>query len=175
MSTRLLISVFLFSLLAAPIAVKGQQEGRVWRIGWLGLNPAPALQQPFLGALREFGYVEGKNLVIESRYASPDPGRYPALAAELVAARVDVIVAGGKEAILAAKSVTTTIPIVMPWVFAPVETGIVASLARPGGNVTGLTWEEGTDQGGKKLQLFKQLVPNTLSYGRDREPSCAGA
>jgi putative ABC transport system substrate-binding protein len=162
MSARLMASLLVSSLLAAPLAAEAQQGERVWRIGILSWTPAASgdpAREAFLDALRERGYVEGKNLVLERRFASPDPGRYPALAAELVAARVDVIVAGGNAAILAAKSVTTTIPIVMPWVFAPVETGIVASLARPGGNVTGLTWEEGTDQGGKKLQLFKQLVP----------------
>jgi ABC-type uncharacterized transport system substrate-binding protein len=116
------------------------------------------VREAFLDAFRELGYVEGKNLVFERRYASPDPGRYPALAAELVAAGVDVIVAVGNEAIVAAKSVATTIPIVMAGVFEPVEAGIVTSLARPGGNVTGLTWEE-PGLLSKRLQLFKELVP----------------
>jgi putative ABC transport system substrate-binding protein len=173
-----LVPILVLSLLAAPLAAEAQQEGRVWRIGILSWTRAPhgdPLREAFSNGLRELGYVEGKNLVIERRDASPDPGRYPALAAELVAAGVDVIVVtGGNPAILAAKSATTTIPIVMMWVIDPVETGIVTSLARPGGNVTGLTWEEGSDQVGKKLQLFKEVVPTVSRIALIRNPTFPG-
>jgi putative tryptophan/tyrosine transport system substrate-binding protein len=156
-----LVLLIAFNLLAASFPAEAQQGERVWRIGILDWTQPPygdPLREAFRDAFREFGYVEGKNLVFERRYASPDPGRFAALAAELVAAGVDVIVATGNEAIVAAKSATTTTPIVMTGVFEPVEAGIVTSLARPGGNVTGLTWE---DPGllSKRLQLFKQLVP----------------
>ena len=165
MDRRAFVSSVALGLLAGPLAAGAQPAGKVWRIGWLGFSPGTPVPPGFLyevfrEGLRELGYVEGKNLAIERRYASPDPGRYPALAAELVAAGVDVIVAtGGNPSILAAKNATTTIPIVMPYSFLPVEMGIVASLARPGGNVTGLAWEGTTDTAGKRLQLFKQLVP----------------
>jgi putative ABC transport system substrate-binding protein len=158
MSARVLVSLLVFGVLAAPPAAQAQQGEKVWRIGLLDFAPAPSLRQHFHDGLLEPGYVEGKNVVFEFRYASPDLNRFPALAAELVAAGVDVIVATGNEAILAAKSVTTTIPIVMTGVFEPVEAGIATSLARPGGNVTGLTWEE-PGLLSKRLQLFKQLVP----------------
>src|SRR5215468_6098240 len=164
MNIMVLVPILVLSLLAAPFAAEAQPAGKVWRIGWLVFAPAPVppgpLYEAFREGLRERGYLEGKNFAIERRYASPDPGRFPALAAELVAAGVDVIVAlAGNPSILAAKNATTTIPIVMPYSFEPVEMGIVASLARPGGNITGLAWEGSTDIVGKKLQLFKQLVP----------------
>jgi ABC-type uncharacterized transport system substrate-binding protein len=159
MDRRGFVRSLALGLLAAPLAAEAQQGGRVWRIGFLSWTPpTDPVREAFRDGFRELGYVEGRNLVFERRYASPDPGRYPALAAELVAASVDVIVAVGNEAIVAAKSVTTTIPIVMAGVFEPVEVGIVTSLARPGGNVTGLAWEE-PGLFSKGLQLFKQLVP----------------
>ena len=168
MKTLALATILAVSLLAAPLAAEAQQEGRVWRIGIPGFYPA-AFWRFFPGTiprgLRELGYVEGKNFVFERRYASPDPGRYPALAAELVAASVDVIVVtGGNPAILAAKSATTTIPIVMMWVIDPVETGIVTSLARPGGNVTGLTWEEGADNPARNFSSSRSWSRQSLVW-----------
>jgi putative ABC transport system substrate-binding protein len=124
--------------------------------------------------LRKLGYVEDKNLAIEYRWADPDPAGFPSMAAELVAARVDVIVALANPAIIAAKNATTTIPIVGMIVLEPVETGLVKSLARPGGNVTGVTWEEGTQQVGKKLGLFKLLVPKATRMAAVWNPTVPG-
>jgi ABC-type uncharacterized transport system substrate-binding protein len=124
MDRRAFVKSLALGLLAAPLAAEAQQAAKVWRIGWLGFTSGPVPRPPgflyeaFREGLRELGYVEGKNLAIERRYASRDLGRYPALAAELVAAGVDVIVAtGGNPSILAAKNATTTIPIVMPYSF----------------------------------------------------------
>ncbi len=129
-------------LLAAPLAAEAQQPAKVAQIGWLATTPAGNLRAPeaFLQGLRDLGYVEGRNLVIKYRDAEGKPERYPALAAELVALKVDVIVtAGGTPAALAAKEATRTIPIVFNAAGDPVSSGLVASLARPGGNVTGLS------------------------------------
>jgi len=111
-------------------------------------------------ALRERGYIEGQNIAIEYRYAEGKPDRYPELAAELVRLKVDIIVAaGGDEMVWAAKNATKTIPIVIVGVGVdPVEAGLVESLARPGGNVTGVT-NLSTDLGGKRLELLKEAVP----------------
>lgn len=131
-------------------------------IGWLSFNRAPsfpiALNDIFLRGLRELGYVEGRNLAIEWRYAAGNPDRLPELAAELVGLPVDLIVVDGSPDARAARSVTDTIPIVTIVSGDPVGTGLVASLARPGGNVTGLT--SMTKQlGAKRLQLLTEVAP----------------
>jgi len=108
--------------------------------------------------LGELGWIEGKNLAFEGRYAEDDLDRLPLLAAELVSLDVDVIVTSGTLAPLAAKRATSTIPIVMAGAGDPIGSGLVASLARPGGNVTGLSLME-TDLGGKRLELLKELLP----------------
>src|SRR6058998_4305967 len=131
-----------FSLLLAAKA-PGQQAAKVPRIGFLvvGLREGRAfLIEGFLQGLREHGYVEGKNIVIEYRFSEDRNDRLPALAAELVNLKVELIVASGSPASFAAKDATSTIPIVMGGISAnPVETGLVASLARPGGNITGMS------------------------------------
>jgi putative tryptophan/tyrosine transport system substrate-binding protein len=160
--------------MAAPLAARAQQTGKVYRIGYLSFAPNPATEGAFRDGLSELGYVEGKNLAIEYRWAQPDPARFSTLAAELVAAGVDVIVATFNLAIIAAKAATTTIPIVGLVVLEPVETGIVKSLARPGGNVTGLSWEHGTDPGAKKLEVFKQLVPTASRMAVVWNPTVPG-
>jgi ABC-type uncharacterized transport system substrate-binding protein len=130
-------------LLAAPLAAEAQLAGKVWKIGFLGPSPsgtASYFVQAFRQGLGELGYVEGRNIAIE--YRSTEPGdyeQYRLLAAELVGLRVDVLVTSITSAALAAKKATTTIPIVMVNVDDPVESGLVASLSRPGGNVTGLS------------------------------------
>ena len=132
--------VLALSLNLAPLAVEGQQAAKVPRIGYLALNPgtSPHLREAFLQGLRDLGYVEGRNVVIEYRSAEGKPERFPALAAELVALQVDVIVTGGgTPTALAAKRATRTIPIVFVNSGDPVASGLVTSLARPGGNVTG--------------------------------------
>jgi ABC transporter substrate binding protein len=129
--------------IAAPFAAEAQQTGSIARIGYLlrdNDNPAasPHPREAFLQALRDLGYVEGSNLVIEYRSAEGKLDRLPALAAELVALKVDVIVAPSTVAAVAARQVTMTLPIVS--VSVPVASGLVTSLARPGGNVTGLSF-----------------------------------
>jgi putative ABC transport system substrate-binding protein len=175
MDRRAFLLTLLAGVLATPLASRAQQTGKVWRIGWLVLEQGdPAgVRKALREQLRALGYIEGKNVIFEYRVANSDPSRFPALAAELVAMRVDVIVAGG-EAVRAAKSATTMIPIVMPWVLEAVETGVVESLARPGGNVTGLTWEEGTDQAKKKLEIFKQASVSTSRLALLWDPSMPG-
>jgi putative tryptophan/tyrosine transport system substrate-binding protein len=151
----------LLALGAAPFAAEAQQAAKVARIGYLGSNVAanPHLPEAFRQGLRDLGYVEGRNLVIEFRDAEGKPERYPALAAELVALKVDVIVTGGSTlAARVAKQATRTIPIVFTGVGDPVESGLVTSLARPGGNVTGLS-SLGPELVGKRLELLKQAVP----------------
>jgi putative ABC transport system substrate-binding protein len=144
-------------LLAAPLDAKAQQAAKVPRIGYLAHNPrAP---EAFLQGLRDLGYVEGRNVVIEYRDAAGQPERFPALAAELVALKVDVIVtAAGTPAAMAAKQATRTIPIVFTATADPVTSGLVASLARPGGNVTGLS-NVTLELTSKWLEVLTQAVP----------------
>ncbi len=153
----------LLALGVAPLAVEAQQAAKVPRIGWLSLNLAaglaanPHLIEAFRQGLRDLGYVEGRNVVIEYRDAEGKLERLPALAAELVALKVDVIVAPPTLAALAAKQATRTLPIVFIAVD-PVATGLVTSLARPGGNVTGLS-SLTLELVGKCLELLKQAIP----------------
>jgi putative ABC transport system substrate-binding protein len=150
------------SLLAAPLAATAQPAGKVWRIGALfgPIGPESPRAAPFRERLRELGYVEGQNIAIEWRSSGGSAERFPDLAAELVRLKVDVIVAGDNPAIAAAQQATSTIPIVMVLAMDPVRTGFVGSLARPGGNITGLTIQ-GTDLQGKALQFLKEVVPTT--------------
>jgi ABC-type uncharacterized transport system substrate-binding protein len=146
---------------AALLAAEAQQTGKVARIGFLSpasSTTAPHVVEAFRQGLRDLGYVEGQNIVVEYRYANGKAEALPDLAAELVSLEVDVIVASGTPGPLAAKSATKTIPIVMASAGDPVRTGLVASLARPGGNVTGLSTLT-PDLGGKRLQLVKELLP----------------
>ena len=138
-----------------------QQANKVSRIGYLSLgSPSTNLgyREAFLQGLRELGYVEGKNIVIEYRYPEGKPDRLPALAAELVRLKVDVIITSGPSVTRAAKEATVTIPIVMTNDNDPVGNGFVASLARPGGNITGLS-NLGRELSGKRLELLKEIVP----------------
>ena len=148
-------------LLAAPLAAEAQLVAKVYRIGFLGAISASAYA-PFVEALRqglrEQGYVEGTNIVIEYRWAEGRLDRLPDLAAELVHLKVDLIVAHGTQAPVAAKQATRTIPIVMTSAGDPVASGLVASLARPGGNVTGFGLLI-PELGAKRLQLFKEIIP----------------
>src|ERR1700694_1887667 len=153
---------FLGGLAAAwPITARAQQAAKVARIGYLSPNLAssPHLRDAFLQGLRDLGYVEGRNVVIEYRDAEGKLERLPALAAELVALKVDVIfVGGGTRVTLAAMQATKTIPIVFTGVGDPVTSGLVTNLAGPGGNVTGLS-SRAPDLVGKRLELLKQAVP----------------
>src|SRR5499426_2940587 len=155
--------VLTFSLLAAPLAADAQQAGKVPRIGLLSLtsrSDRPPLLDAFRQSLRELGWVEGQNIVIDYRYAEDRVDRLPNLAAELVRLKVDLIVASaGTQAATAAKNATETIPIVMIYVRDPVGTGLIASLARPGGNVTGVSGSAGLEMFAKQLELLKETVP----------------
>ena len=155
------IVMLVLSLLAAPLTTDAQPPGKGYRIGMLETIPtAPnaANLDAFRHGLRELGYVEGHNLVIEYRSVDGRPERFPDLAMELVRLQVDLIVTRGTPAALAAKNATGTIPVVMAASGDPLETGIVASLAHPGGNITGLSALV-TDLQAKRLELLKELVP----------------
>src|SRR6185295_11311843 len=163
--TRVERRVFLagtLALLAAPLAAEAQPAGKVYRIGFLGGTSRIAntsMTNAFSQGLRELGYVESQNVAIEYRYAEGKYERFPDYVNELVHLKVDVIVAVPTAAALAAKNATGTIPIVTVAVFDPVESGLVASLARPGKNVTGLTLIAGPEIVGKYLELLKESVP----------------
>jgi putative tryptophan/tyrosine transport system substrate-binding protein len=142
-----------------PLATRAQQAGKIRTIGILNAGSAGVPSAVVLpDALRELGWIEGKNIVFERRYAENRVERLPELAAELVRLNVDVIVGLGTLAPLAAKRATTTIPIVMTAAGDPLGSGLVASLARPGGNVTGMSLMA-PDLGGKRLELLKELLP----------------
>ena len=163
MITRRKLLIALAGALAAPLASFAQQQaGKVHRIGYLAGGGAPAavhLVEAFRQGLRELGYVEGKDVVIEYRWAEGRFERLPDLAADLVRLKVDVILAASPPSAPAAKDATKTIPIVTTNAFNPVESGLVASLARPGGNITGLTFTAGPEIVGKQLELLKEAVP----------------
>jgi putative ABC transport system substrate-binding protein len=162
------------AFLAAPLHAEAQPAAKVARIGWLGDRPAtgPRLEA-FLQGLRDLGYIEGRNLVIEYRYAEGKPERYSSLAVELVALKVDVIVAANTLAALAAKQATKTIPIVSVGAGDPVTSGLVTSLARPGGNVTGLS-SLAPELVGKCLELLKQAVPGVSRVAVLWQPGAQG-
>src|SRR5262245_48147798 len=151
----------MLALLAAPLASEAQPAGKVPRIGLIGwVLPASADRyvEPFRQGLRDLGYVEGQTIVVESRWAGGQSDRAAELAAELVRLKVDVIVAFATPAIQAAKNATTTIPIVMGVAGDPVGTGFVASLVRPGGNITGLSLMS-SELAGKRLELLREVLP----------------
>jgi putative ABC transport system substrate-binding protein len=147
------------SLLAAPLAALAQQgTGKIPLIGLLDYSTPDPARLEWRQALRELGYVEGQSIRFEARWAEGRPDRLPGLAAELVGLRVDVIVTGGGEAARAAKQATATIPIVMTTGSDPVKLGIVESLARPGGNVTGVS-SISSDLMAKRVELLRELLP----------------
>jgi putative tryptophan/tyrosine transport system substrate-binding protein len=153
--------VVAMEILAAANLAQAQQPTKVPRIGYLS-GPSPSTsanrRQAFRQGLRELGYVEGKNIVIEYRYAEGKFDRLPALAAELVGLKVDIIVTSGPQTTRPAKQATSTIPIVMGQDPDPVGNGFVASLARPGGNITGLA-TLAPELSGKQLELLKETIP----------------
>jgi putative tryptophan/tyrosine transport system substrate-binding protein len=143
---------------AWPVVARGQQAGRRYGVGFLTGSSENALDTAFFGALGELGWVEGKNVIVERRYAENRLERLPGLAADLVSLKVDVIAAPGTLAPLAAKQASSTTPIVMTTAGDPLGSGLVASLARPGGNVTGISLMA-PDLGGKRLELLKEVLP----------------
>jgi putative ABC transport system substrate-binding protein len=149
--------------LAAPVAAEAQQAVKIYRVGWLSAGSRdynPPADQAFLRGLRVRGWIEGQNVVVEHRYAEGRNERLPALAAELVQRKVDVIVAVADAAAHAAKDTTKSVPVVMLLVGDPVASKLVASLARPGGNVTGMTFTPTLELLGKRLALLKEAVPH---------------
>jgi putative tryptophan/tyrosine transport system substrate-binding protein len=166
-------------LLAAAIIAEAQEAKKIYRIGYLSAFDAASESSRAAGvrlALRERGYIEGQNIAIEYRYATGKRERYAELAAELVHLKVDlIVVAGGVIPIQAAKNATRTIPIVMTGVGAdPVKFGLVESLARPGGNVTGFTNFE-MDLGEKRLELLKDAVPKLARVAVLYDPAIPSA
>jgi putative ABC transport system substrate-binding protein len=153
-------------VLVAPLVTEAQQQaGKVPRIGVLTSNPmTAALQEAFRQGLRDHAYVEGQNILVEWRAAEGRADRAKALAEELVGLKVDVIVAIFTPAVRAAKDATSTIPIVMAPAGAPVATGFVASLARPGGNITGIAGLDAELQG-KRIELLRELIPGLTRVG----------
>jgi putative tryptophan/tyrosine transport system substrate-binding protein len=168
------ISILALCLLVLPLAADAQQPTKVYRIGFLGgslsaptedVNPQECPRtgspnwQAWVAGLRERGYIPGQNLVIECRLMGGQVERSLSLAAELVSLKVDLIVAAAVPRVRAAKQATSAIPIVMVYVPDPVKNGLIASLARPGGNVTGVTMDAGVEIVGKHLELLKEAVP----------------
>ena len=158
------IVTLVLSLLVAPLAAEAQPPTKGYRIGILGNAPPtiPAvarLYDAFAEGLRERGYIEGENLVIERRWVEGRIERFPSLAAELLNLKVDLILSVGTLGARAAKQATTAIPIVMVYVSDPVEAGLVSSFARSGGNLTGLAFVAGPEIVGKYLELLKEVVP----------------
>src|SRR5207253_7997255 len=141
-----------------PHAAGAQQSERVRTIGILASQPLPPIQR-FARKLRDYGYIEGQNLRLVSRFAEGCDDRYPDMAAELAALPVDLIVTWGTPAALAAKQATSTIPVVMGALGDPVSVGIVSNLARPDGNITGFA-AQNVDLDGKRLELLKDLLPH---------------
>jgi len=167
------------AVLAAPLAAKAEQA-RMYKIGFLssaaGPHSYPSSTLAFRQELRERGWVEGQNISIEYRWAGARIDDVSSLAEDLVKLRVDVIVAGGNRAVSAAKTATSDVPIVMSHSLDPVGSGLVASLAKPGGNVTGLTWDAGPEIAEKRLQLFKTVSPGlsrVINLWDPREPGLA--
>ena len=164
MDRRRFLLTSLVGALAMPRVAEAQQAGKVARIGYLlgaAREQTSPLVKAFQDGLSDLGYVPGRNVVIEYRFADGKPERLPQLAQDLVRLKVDVIVTGSNPHVIAAKQATTTIPIVMVYVRDPVGAGLVASVSRPGGNVTGLSQDVdvGAEIPGKRLALLKELVP----------------
>jgi len=149
--------LILSALVATCSSSQAQQSTKIWKIGFLSETKQTNNAEPFLEALRKLGYSEGKNIQIVHRYAGRNPEQFPELANELVRLNVDVIFAPGTAVALAAKTATTTIPIVFATVSDAVGSSLVASLARPGGNLTGLT-QISPDLAGKRLEILKETV-----------------
>jgi putative ABC transport system substrate-binding protein len=169
--------IFGLAILAAPLAAAAQQASKVARIGYLEFGtaaPGTPLLAAFRQGLRDLGWVDGQNIAIEVRYADGKRDQLPELAAGLVRSKVDLIFASTTAAALAAKRATTTIPIVIGFVGDPVGSGVVASLAAPGGNITGWTHLAGLELAGKRLELIKETVPGVTRIGALWNPANPG-
>ena len=176
-SRGLRVLVLALGVLAAPLIAHAQRPAKVPRIGYLVLSPLvdppSAERQAFLDGLRELGYVEGQNVVLEYRCANWNRELLPDLAEELVALKADVIVAV-PGAVDAARDATKAIPIVIPALGDPVASGLIASAARPGGNITGTGWST-AELAGKQLQLIKEVLPRVSRVAVLWNPTHLGA
>ncbi len=174
---RKLIFALGAAALAVPFGSFAQQQGKVWRVGFLGTRRPASLDTDFIGAfpqgMRELGYIEGKNLVIEWRFADGDGERLPGLAAELVQLKVNVILAGAVQSARAAQKATTTIPIVVALWNDPMGTGLIKSLAHPGGNVTGNSIML-DDIGPKQLEMLLSMAPKLTRVAVLLNPANSG-
>jgi len=169
MSLRMFVFICLLPTVLLPAVLTGaQQAARMPRIGYVSGSGDPKTPGPLVEAfrqgLRELGYIEGKNILVEYRYAEGNVDRLPSLVVELVQLKVDVLVSSQSPGIRAAKQATKTIPIVMVITSDPVAAGLIDSLARPGGNITGLT-RLTRELSGKRLELFKEAVPGISRVG----------
>lgn len=166
-------------IVAAPRKGEAQPAGRVYRLGYLfesaPIVPDPPQLKAVEESLREAGYVEGRNLVVERRYAAFKYDRLPELVADLVRFKPDVIVTGGNPSIAALKHSTTAVPVVMAWSIDPVGAGLIASLARPGGNITGTSLSTGPEFVAKQLETLNEAVPKLSRVGILRQIGRAGA
>ncbi len=165
-------------MFAAPLAAGAQPNGKVYRIGFIQTAPRKEighLIKSLDDGLRELGYVEGRNVVFERRFADGKQERLAALAVELVKLKVDIIVTGSNPVIAAVRQATATIPIVMAVSRDPVGSGFIASLARPGGNITGLANDPAPEIMGKNLELLKEVVPRASRVALLWNPVPAGA
>jgi putative tryptophan/tyrosine transport system substrate-binding protein len=171
MAIKTVIVLLVGLTLASVRLVEAQQPTKIPRIAYLSAGSASSQAsriEVFKHGLRDLGYAEGKDIIIEQRYAEGKLDRVAALAAELVGLKVDIIVTGGPAATRSAKEATATIPIVMGFDYDPVGSGVVASLARPGGNVTGLS-SLAPEISGKQLELLKEVFPEALPRRRSRQ------
>ena len=178
MRWRFATTLVIFALLQfVAFWTEAQPAAKVWRIGYLDQG-SKAINGAFLDGLRqglrELGWVEGRNIVIEARFAEGKTEQLPALATDLVRLKVDLIATSTTPAALAAKQATTTIPIVIGFAADPVGSGIVASLAHPGGNITGWT-HQGFELRGKYLELLKEAAPRATRFGVFLEPRESGS
>jgi putative tryptophan/tyrosine transport system substrate-binding protein len=162
MRRRDFIAFFGGGLAALPLVARAQQSGKIWRIGFIA-HRYEKFYDPLFQGLRELGYTEGQNLIVERRYAEGHVERFQEFAAEMVRLKVDVIIVVTTPAAFAARNETTTIPIVHPAAIDPVGTGLIASLAHPGGNITGLAVLN-AETSAKRLELLREVVPG-LSRG----------
>jgi putative ABC transport system substrate-binding protein len=175
MNKKIVVSLLAMLILGSLHLAEAQQPGKIPTIGFIrGGSPTDPEVEAFRQGLRELGYVEGKNIIIDFRNTDGKTDRFSAVAAELVRLKVDIIVAaGGSAVVLAVKPATDTIPIVMTNPGDPVAIGVVASLARPGGNITGLT-SFSIDLSGKRLELLKEVVPISQACAVLWSPAEAG-
>src|SRR3989449_1035695 len=177
MTRRAFIRGLAGAVMLPPMAADAETPAKASRIGlMMSTTPVAAshIVAAFADGLRELGHVEGKNVVFEYRWAEGKSERFAEMAADLVRQKVDVIVASSQAPALAAKRATTTIPIVMVNVTDPVEVGLVASLARPGGNVTGLSQQLTPEIRAKQLQLLKEALPKVSRVAVLRSPATTG-